>query len=197
MAGPCLADTNCIALNQNGNGEIEATPIISPDAGNTLQCRANGLFAAMPGATLYTATTAASAPFTVTAVAPNDNIVQTGTFTVTNPSATRNARYIVIADLGSVEFFAVPPTNIPVSLVRTATLPNALALRHRFKISQYVGATYMMEDAACPEFFSGSLGPGASVQVQVQRAVHRLVAGSGVVQGIVGQINWIGLVVPA
>lgn len=38
------ADTNCIDLSVNGAGELEASPIISPDSGNSLECRANGLY---------------------------------------------------------------------------------------------------------------------------------------------------------
>jgi hypothetical protein len=196
VAGPCVADTDCIALAVNGLGELEASLIISPDAGNDLECRANGAFASIPGAVIQTATAAAAGPFNVTAVSPSSNIVQTSTFTITNPSATRAARYLAIADLGSVDFFVVPAGNTASSLVRKATLPGALVQRHQYVFGP-TSVTFRGEDAACPEFFSGTLAAGGSVQVQVQRAVQRIGAGVGTIQGRVGSINWIGLVVPA
>lgn len=46
-------NSNCIALNGCGTAAspLNATPIISTDAGNSLQCRGNGLFVPDPSAT--------------------------------------------------------------------------------------------------------------------------------------------------
>ncbi len=47
-------DSNCIALNGCGTGAspLTATPIISTDVGNALECRGNGLFVPDPSATV-------------------------------------------------------------------------------------------------------------------------------------------------
>lgn len=37
-------NTYCIDLSVNGAGELEASPILSPDSGNSLECKTNGLY---------------------------------------------------------------------------------------------------------------------------------------------------------
>lgn len=194
MAGPCVADTNCIALSVNGLGELEATPILSPDAGNAIECRLNGLYVPSQGGVITTADTAASAPFSVTAVAPAENTVQSGSFTVTNPSATNSARYLIIADVGTVHF-TTPPTNIPSCLDYSRIVPNPFVLQHQYGISNQVGVAYEQVDSMAPIFFAGTLAPSAGVTAQVQRRVQRL--GVGGIVGTVGRIRWTGLVMPA
>jgi len=40
-----FTDTNCIHLETNGTGQLEASPIISPNSGNSVECLSNGLYA--------------------------------------------------------------------------------------------------------------------------------------------------------
>ena len=45
MSGPCIDNGSCIELSVVGSpGAIRATPILSPDDGNGLECRSNGLY---------------------------------------------------------------------------------------------------------------------------------------------------------
>jgi hypothetical protein len=45
-SAPCLADSDCIHLELDGDSNLVATPIISPDDGNLIVCQPNGLYAA-------------------------------------------------------------------------------------------------------------------------------------------------------
>jgi hypothetical protein len=49
MSSPCLADTDCIALDINVDTALEATPIFSTDENNGVECRATGLWAPRGG----------------------------------------------------------------------------------------------------------------------------------------------------
>lgn len=43
-SAPCLADTDCTHLELDGDGNLSVEVVISSDDGNTLECRANGLY---------------------------------------------------------------------------------------------------------------------------------------------------------
>lgn len=194
MAGICLADTDCATLSLDGFGNLQATIVISPDAGNSVECLANGLFAATGSGVVQTATTAATAPFNVTAVSPAELTVQLSSFVVTNPSATRTAMYLAIADLGSMDFFTIPTNAVLSSMVYKATSPGAYVLEHRFTATNRASSSERFEDATSPEFFSGTLLAAGTVTLQIQRRVQYSGGVGG--QGTCGRIRWFGLVIP-
>lgn len=191
MAGPCLEDSDCVALSLDGSGNLIADLIVSPDASNALECRPNGAFATASTSGYSTATTPASAPFVASTT---ETAVQTGTFAVTNPSLVRPAKFLIVADCGSCDLFSVSGGSIVSVSNYTRVSPAAFALAHRLTYQNGFGTAIRNEEATAPEFFGGSLAAGASVTVEVQRRV--LLSGVGG-QGTVGRIVWHGLVVPS
>lgn len=45
---PCLADTDCIQLSLDDDGNLVATIVVSSDDGNVIECLPNGLFGTAP-----------------------------------------------------------------------------------------------------------------------------------------------------
>lgn len=46
---PCIADSNCVSLEVNGDSNLVANIVLSPAEGNALECLADGLFANVAG----------------------------------------------------------------------------------------------------------------------------------------------------
>lgn len=88
MAGPCVADTACIELNVNTSGALTAAPILSPDAENALECRANGMYAPRALQAIGCTSVGEANLFAL----PNGTSltgIQAGSLSIVNPSATR------------------------------------------------------------------------------------------------------------
>lgn len=194
MAGPCVADSSCIRLTVVDD-ELVAELIVSPDDGNLLECRENGAYINATQPIMDHVTTAASSTFNVTAVSPGEQVVQTASFSVVNPSAANSAFFMVIADLGSADFVGIPAFGLASNLIYTRVLPNAFGLQHRFTAT----GPGRYEDAGCPQFFFGGLGPAGggfdTSTVEVQRRVQRNIVTPGPT-GTVGRIRWTSIIWP-
>lgn len=195
MAGPCLNDTDCISLNLDGGGALEAAPIISPDAGNSLECTANGLF--VPGvasAALTTQTNAAVGPLIL--LFPNlEMTLQTSTFTITNPSGVNACTYLVLANTGMNSFNSIPATCIPRIVTWTTQDAAAYVLRRRCAASNQGAIALLFEFDGATEIFRGTLAAGASTTCKIQkRGTFIGTAGTSV---SVGAVYWSGLTFPA
>lgn len=183
MAGPCVSDTDCIALNVDaGTGVLLAQPILSPDVGNTLECRANGLFAG-PAQSQVTALAGSVIRLNLT-TGSGEVVLQTASLTITNPSATRTGRYLALFDCGSMDFNAVEPLAVMSLNIYKRVAPAAFALTRRFTMANSSSLfSTRSEDAAACIPFSGSLAPSASVTLEVRRTAQMVSAPSGSTTG--------------
>ena len=116
--GLAFTDTDCIDLSIDGTGNLIATPIISPDAGNSLGCRANGL---------YTPSTSVSAWPCNSVTSRSDGLYVEG-------RGGRKINYFEDYTLG----YTLNPGDVSVNLtyhVNTASLSTALRLYNASPLS--------------------------------------------------------------
>lgn len=195
MSGPCLNDTDCITLSLDGGGNLEAAPVISPDVNNSLECTANGLY--VPGvasAALTTQTDAAVGP--VILLFPSVEVVlQTGTFTITNPSGVSPCTYLVMADTGLNSFTSVPGTCIPRILTYKSQDANPYVQRRRCACANQGVIALLFEFDGATEVFRGTLAAGASTTCRVQKRGN-YVGTLGTTINI-GSMLWTGMTFPA
>lgn len=170
---PCIADTDCIKLVIDDDGNLTAVPIIDPDPLNGLECRASGLYAPGNqwgiGCSSYDDVTAEDLiPFFGTVN------MRTGTYNITNPSATNSALVWRFENFGTTQITDATPGSYTTVTSESRVLPAA-----------YSGGQYIVwnnpgftNTIAFPAMNGGLiscpflLGPGVTQTVEWRQQAH-------------------------
>jgi hypothetical protein len=132
MAGPCIADSDCIDLSVDGSGNLVAELIISGEDGNGAECLPDGLYAAV-GEQSVGCVSAAESTTGPHASPTGDVIVRSGSFTIINPSSIHSAVGLRIENWGTVQFTSASAGAFVTCTIEGRILPNP-----------YVGGPYVV-----------------------------------------------------